>query len=447
MLREFICVFSVLLLFTNATYGQGHEDLLKTIASAVPDSLKEKEIDNFISKYLPKLPPLERGECLHDLAGKWYYQKFLNSGDNKALNEAIKLTQKSLQLKRKLEYPEQCSINRTLYNLGLFYADSSKEYVALDYLLELIRKGGEYCQGVGSEHLVELAYHEVGDLYMKIGDFFKALEVYNKLISDYTKENLLQSEDAIWAFLRRAEIFSAMDLKENTNLVKDNLDRALESLKKSKIPCCFFENRIYQLEGNRLSEVNKHTESIRYHYKVIENLSENDSVNIAIVYNSIGDSYARLGKNELAKEILLKTTLIDKDFDSPYNNLGDIYASDKKFEKALASYQKAIDLSLKRTTHLQFDTLPEIEQIQYAPNKLALLNHLVSKANGWVSYYHHDKNTGHLNHALETFTLADKLVDLIRYESTEQQSKLFWREKGSSLYMKAVEVCHLLNRP
>lgn len=447
LLRKIVCLFLTLLFVPKGMYGQGHDDLLKIIESTVSDTQKETQLDIFISEYLPKLPLLERAECLHDLGGMWHYQRFLNSGDDKALKNAIKLTLKSLQLKRKLEYPDRCSINRTLYNLGLFYADSSKEYRALDYLLELIREGGEYCQGTGNEQLIELGYHEVGDLYMKIGDFYKALEIFNTLISDYTKEHLLHNEGAVWAFLRRAEIYSAMDLKENADLIKDNLDRTLDCLKKSGIPCCFFENRINQLEGNRLSEINSDAESIVYYHAVIENLPEKDSVNLAIAYNSLGYSYFKLGKKKLAEKTLLKAALLNGDFDSPYNNLGDVYSHDHQFERALSSYQKAIDLSIRKTGNLQFDELPEIVRIQYAPNKIELLNHLVTKANGWLDYYYFDGNEQHLIHSLETFTLADQLVDLIRSESTEQQSKLFWREKGASLYMKAVEVCHLLNRP
>ena len=49
--------------------------------------------------------------------------------------------------------------------------------------------------------------------------------------------------------------------------------------------------------------------------------------------------------------------------------------------------------------------------------------------------------------ALETFKLADQLVDVIRFESTQFQSKLFWRSQSAELYMKAVKVCHQLNDP
>ena len=91
--------------------------------------------------------------------------------------------------------------------------------------------------------------------------------------------------------------------------------------------------------------------------------------------------------------------------------------------------------------------LPADEDLELLVNKLSLFNHFVAKANGWLKYFRFDANKAHLEHSLRTFVLADKLVDLIRFESTEFQSKLYWREQSSKLYMKAVEVCHLLNRP
>ncbi|MEM6830313.1 MAG: CHAT domain-containing protein, partial [Bacteroidota bacterium] len=64
-----------------------------------------------------------------------------------------------------------------------------------------------------------------------------------------------------------------------------------------------------------------------------------------------------------------------------------------------------------------------------------------------ISYYEHTSEKAHLLRALETFTLADQLVDIIRFESTTFQSKLFWREQSASLYMKAVKTCYRLGKP
>ncbi|NNE76306.1 MAG: CHAT domain-containing protein, partial [Pricia sp.] len=112
----------------------------------------------------------------------------------------------------------------------------------------------------------------------------------------------------------------------------------------------------------------------------------------------------------------------------------------------LASYQKAINYSIDGSLNTGFFELPSFETLEISTEKISLLNHIVTKANAWIKYYENDSNKEHLIQSLETLRLADKFVDVIRFESTEQQSKLFWREQGAVLYMKAVEVCYLLNK-
>lgn len=445
-LRIFWIVLA-LLSMPKMVVAQGHQELLEIIGADMPNNQKQSQLDAFITKSLPTLSLKERAECFHDLGGKWYYQNFIDTDDKTALEKAINLTLKSLELKRQLLPPEYCTINRTLYNLGRFYSNNDEVYIALDYLMEVIRKGREYCPNGGAENLIELAYHGIGDLYMEIGDFYKALEIYENLISDYSAREALENEGAIWAFIRRAQIYSAIDLKRNSNLIRSNLDMALYYLKKSETPCCYYENRINQLEADRLSKIKDYSTSIKYYKAVISNLPVTDSFNLAVVNNSLGLSHLELGDKKLAEEILLKTLLLNPNYDSPHNNLGDLSVKNTQFEKALESYQRAIDLSIGRNLRFRFDQLPSYEQIEYSSNKIKLLNHLITKANAWIKYYEHDNNNKHLRHALETFTLADQLVDLIRFESAENQSKLYWREQGASLYMKAIEVCHLLDKP
>ena len=104
-------------------------------------------------------------------------------------------------------------------------------------------------------------------------------------------------------------------------------------------------------------------------------------------------------------------------------------------------------MATDKNLEVKYDDSPLQKSLEFSPEKAILLGHLIAKANGWISYYDNTGNNQHLINAHETFTKADQLIDLIRFESTEQQSKLFWREKGSSLYMKAVVVSNLLNRP
>ena len=431
----------------NFIWAQQHEQLLEILEADLSYAIKKEQIASFISENTGKLSSKELAECYHDIGSKWHNINFSISGDHTELLKAIAITEKSLELKRNLKVSEQCSINKTLYNLGLFNSLDNNLFVAKGYFMEVIRNGHKYCNDNNINNLIELSYHGLGEFYMQTGDFYKALEIYENLISSYITTVNKNYDNQIWTYIRIAEIYSSMDLKKNSDLVKSNLEKALYFLKESKIPCCFHENRINQLEGNRLSEIGQYKEAIDSYLQVIANLDPSDSVNLAYAYNSLGLAQLELKEKVIAEEILLNAISLNPNYDAPYNNLGDLYRSNNEYKRALSSYQKAMDLSLDRNLELDFDELPDSEQFQYAAHKVELLNHIVTKANAWLSYYEYDKIKDHLQDALDTFTLADQLVDQIRYTSNEQTSKFFWREKSSALYMKAVEVCYILDKP
>ena len=188
-------------------------------------------------------------------------------------------------------------------------------------------------------------------------------------------------------------------------------------------------------------------QAIFLHERVIKNLIEIDSANLARAYNSLAFSQLKINQDSIAYVNLHKALKYDPLLDDPYNNLGDYYMKSDDFNPAMDHYNKAIALEIDPNLDLSFEELPILNQLETAIDKTSLLNHLVTKANAWITWYENEPDNSHLEHALETFDLADQLVDLIRFESTENQSKLYWREKGSSLYSKAVEVCYLLDKP
>ncbi len=165
------------------------------------------------------------------------------------------------------------------------------------------------------------------------------------------------------------------------------------------------------------------------------------------MYNSLALSSLKSLDYKEGLDNSKKAIAYNPNYSSPYENLGDYYIRNNKFEEGLLQYQKAIAYAIGKIKVITYHDTVSSEMLELAANKNHLLGHLISKANGWVSYYKFDQNKNHLIQALQTFKLADQLVDLIRFESTEYKSKLFWREHGAKLYMKAVEVCYLLDTP
>lgn len=440
-------ILGILLLYSGILMSQSYEPFITLLNENFDDETIERNIESFFKANEEVLSNRELAECYHDRGGRWHYSNYLNNGDIEELDKAIFYTNKALEIKRRLTGEEICAINRTLYNLGLFHYDKGLLKKSLSYYGQLlIKEDAKYCINKGADYLIDWALLHSTTIHMETGDYLKARDLLLTKIRKYEKGPSIIDDRPFWFYYKLSELYMAIDLFANSDNIAFYLSRAQKFLDDNKYECCFYQNRIDQLNGNRLSEIKDYKGSIKKHLQVVANLDKDDSVNLAIAHNSLGHSYFNINETERAFYHLNEAISYDLFFDSPYNNLGDIYLDREEFHNALMAYQKAINKAINKKLDLSFDQLPTLEQLSNAPYKTALLNHLIYKANAWISYYEFENKMEHLTQALETFTLADKLVDLIREVSNEEASELYWREQSSALYMKAVEVCFLLNQ-
>ena len=125
-----------------------------------------------------------------------------------------------------------------------------------------------------------------------------------------------------------------------------------------------------------------------------------------------------------------------------------LFANKSLYFKQIHDYGNAlkyIDQSLKALP-IDFsiqskNNNPSAEQLRKLPQKEYAFNALFEKAEIL------SLNTNTWNKSLETYTLLDSLVDLMRWQHQDIGSKLFWREKLNTLYEKAIETCFNLNKP
>lgn len=438
-------VLNLLLFLPVILVSQAYQPFLDLLQEKVSPGVMEKKLDSFFLTNLTVLSPKELAECYHDRGGRWHYNLYLESEDQKELDKAIFYTKKALELKQQFALKEKCAINRTLFNLGLFHNNKGLLKIALTYYLELIQKGATYCDADEAAYLTDWATIEAAIINMEVGDYHKASDLLENIIANFAKETSIADDRPFWAYYRIAEVYMAMDLFSNSDRISSYLSLAQKFIEDKEYECCFYQNRIDQLDGNRLSEIGNYSLSIKKHLKVVAHLERVDSVNLAIAHNSLGHSYFKINKLDSAIYHLESAHNFDQLYDSPYNNLGDIYAAQGQHLKALAAYQQAINRAINKNMNLAYDQLPSLEQASLAPLKAELLNHLIFKARGWISYYEDQNAQEKLEMALATVELADNLVDVIKNENQEYQSKLYWREQGSQLYAQAVKLSFLLN--
>ena len=432
------CYITFLFALTcNAQYDIEFNNILN---SKTQTTLKEKQLDSFIKLNSNKLSQEKLADCFHEL-GKWYYKKSLEGKKEKNLNNAILYTKKAAVIKRKMPHTDSVSFAKTLFNLGYFYFENNDFFNSIDLYSETLKFGA------GKKKInsfLGLAY-----TYNKTGDFQKALNSYEQLILFAEKDTLFRDK-LVEGYLGKIDTYSLMGFKKYSTKIKFNItkvDSILHISGFSKTKSLAYKNRKYQIEGNNALTAKNYTKALKSFFKVLRNLPEIDSIKLARVHNGLGLSFLHLKKLDSARFHLQKSISYDSKFTAPYENMGDLYSTQKEFKKALYHYQKAIDYSVSNNKDSGYKDVITLQELEVAVNKYYLLHHLIQKANGWMQYYHHDNDKSHLLEALKTFKLADRLVDVIRFESTEYKSKLFWREQGASLYRKAVETCYLLKKP
>ena len=438
-LKRLIIFFLLLSFFVN-----GQQDQLLNIISDTTDiEVKQKKIDSFFEVNKKSISPRLLADCFHDAGLKWYYRNWRKQGNQADIDKAIQYTQQALEIKKKLDSLEKGSLEKSMYNLGYFLNSDERYYDAITAYQDLVKNGKDLKK-------IQNANRELGELHEFVGDFYKALDRYESYIENYKSQNNLQQRDVLnlaEIYILKAEIYSLLGNKEFSNNIEENL-RSADSILLSESYTREMHNlRINSIKGNQFTENENYEEAVHYYNKVLKDSILLDSLNLAKVFNMISIPQFKLKNYDMSIKNLQKAIAFDPNYSDPYENLGDIFLAKKNFKDAMYNYQKAIIWSVDKKSNIDPSELPAIEDLELATEKTFLLGHIVAKANAWLSYFEHDQDNEHLIKALQTFTLADKLVDVLRSESTEYQSKLFWREKGASLYTKAVEVCFLLTKP
>jgi CHAT domain-containing protein len=126
------------------------------------------------------------------------------------------------------------------------------------------------------------------------------------------------------------------------------------------------------------------------------------------------------------------------------DDIAAVYWMKKEYSTALQYYQKALSVApIGFTSQTLFDN-PTATNLKIADFKTYYLTTLQDKADTWLEYYESTKQNEHLRIALDTYLTADKLIDIMRFEHSGVQSKLYWRNKTHHLYEQAIKTCFLL---
>lgn len=430
-MKNFIILFSIISI--NYSYSQNKKFLEQL--KHYPKSITKQQIDSFLSVKQQQIPLDSLSYLYHFIGLKWSYK-------TKNIDDAILKTKTAILLRKQSDSINFNLLKQSFYNLAFYKTKKLDYYNAIKDYQEILHIGT-------NDSITAKAHRGLGVIYSKIGDFHKATYHFEESLKP-DNAKLTKKHTLFRIHINSAQTYSLMGYAKYSEEIKKHLEKAQEIIEKHNANFDYKKLQINHIEGNRLFKLGHYLDALKTQHHSLEkiltlkNAKPND---ISSIHNSLASSYTKLQQYSNAEKHLKKAIKYNNKYAAAYENLGDIYNLKKDFKKGLDFYQKAISLSTNNPKLTNYKTPLNETDLELATNKFYLLNHLTTKADGLIKYYQHDNNKNHLEIALQTFLSADKLVDIIRFESTEHQSKLFWREKSASLYMKAVEVCYLLNKP
>lgn len=369
------------------------------------------------------------------------FSKWLFRNQNRSLATVYSL--KELELRKKIG--DQDLLKRNIYNLGYMHSrlDQPDYHKALHYLDTLISLTDE------TETRLGTLYREKGDIYDYLGDYPHALENYQNAerIQKQHKRNVSLVTTYInisgtYANLRDSLYFE--DFFQNQKKL-DALSEGFDISNEQRAILLMNEGNMYDTKRNyknaficyqKALELVKHTEDDQYAFGILNNLGVN-----CTKQERFRDAKMYLEQSELYSNNVRERKGI------VLENLADLDIKQGAYASGLLKYKKAISFLLHGQTQSVSEELPTIMEVKVSPYKKYILEFLINLSQGYLSFYNATKDQTYLREASKIIELADLLIDDLYFESREDLSKLFWREKGADLYVMAVAICYELNDP
>jgi len=424
--------------------------------------------------------------------------------DFKSLTESkLDFDQKESELQRLLKLSISnftkfdTTSSKVLNELSKLYESERKFEKALDFKLEDLSVL-EHFQDTKS---LAICYTEIGDIYNSLSEHYKAEDYHLKALAakkdlfdhsyyrNYSGLSESYYEQGKYSLLKKYAGYALdvakgpeqiIDAKYHATLAHarmDEIDKGKE-LCKEVIAMAKSNNLTFRLgraytnlgwlaaiEARIKKSMDYYKSGIDYYKKGISIIekSEHEHKNLTLAYNysTLCNMYRQLaGKSKDENDIVLSfrygNASIQKakiyygedynpDMGTLYYNLATKYISlkDDRIE-GLKYVQEAVKCYMKDSTLDQVDeTIPK-EELYRVNQKWRLLYSIKEKAFSYAHLYLQTENIEHLKKAEKHIRNAVDMIDIMRAEMSEKETKLFWRKETRVIYDIGVELSEWL---
>jgi tetratricopeptide (TPR) repeat protein len=256
--------------------------------------------------------------------------------------------------------------------------DSSMFYENRDFkkALEFADRAKLYVDSTGAEELNLKVWNQFGRLYFKIG------------LMDLSSESYLKSYNYL-AKVKNNKINEFID----TNIGLGAVYLFLRDYAKSEI---FFKEVLTLLEKNK-------TENFLSYSSILNNLG--------IINREVGELVLAFDYLDKGIKLLLENEPNNKNLPLLYNNLGDVFVEIKNFEEALNSYNKSLEIGLKKN---------DLLGVAISYKNIGLLYNIKGEFSKSISFLR------------KSYDLSSTLGSAIVQQIASENLSMLYKEKGSN---------------
>ena len=125
-----------------------------------------------------------------------------------------------------------------------------------------------------------------------------------------------------------------------------------------------------------------------------------------------------------------------------YDNIGNVYVQKRLYDSAFKYFQLAFNQIKPGVTEEDILRSTRQEMLQLKRNYY-LTSLLINKGDAYRKQYNDKFQKSAIKKAVNIYKVTDQMLNRIRAEQTELESKLFWRRDSRRLYENAIEACYV----
>jgi len=429
-----IILVGIALLLTWTTKAQQMERLNELIQLEIPISERLDKIDSFLNTL----------ESTHQDSLPYLYQEYAYwAYDSVSKPKAVELELKGLEIAKSKSIKDSAFIQKSAVYLAFYYEQVKDLDKAIKYYKESLIIND-------SNRLAINAYEKIGFCYVEMRDYHNSIK-YFELVIDLLHKRKTNQNTLISAYSNL--IYACYQISSSSSFKKANaFSKRFDSI--IEVSNASTENRYnyYLILADLFNQHNNLDldKSLYYYDKALEIAKKlEDSTRIGQVNYGKGSLYnttdyvTSIDYLEEAIKFTNPADSLDSYFN--YNGLATTYARKRNFELSLKYRHDALN-------SLFGDDFKDPESIDYktlinSPYIERRLTGIPGLAETYLLYFEEKNDRELLDKSIAYFKLADYTTDLLKLNSSEYKSRLFWRELSAGLYGKAIRACFLNDDP